>query len=119
MTHRSAAIVGAGLGGGSSDAAAVLLALPSILGGVIVPQRLHELACSLGSDVPFFVHGGTAIGQGRGEELYPVADFPHLPGLLVAPEIHVSTPDAYRALSPRLGGDAELLALSAGLRDLA
>jgi 4-diphosphocytidyl-2-C-methyl-D-erythritol kinase len=100
--------MGAGLGGGSSDAAAILLALPRILGGVIAPQRLHQIACSLGSDVPFFLHGGAAAGLGRGEELYPLPDFPRLRGLLVTPDIHVSTPQAYRALSPRLtNNDAE------------
>lgn len=99
--------MGAGLGGGSSDAAAVLLALPSLLGRSLAPERLHQLACSLGSDVPFFLHGGAAAGLGRGDELYPLPDFPRLPGLLIAPPIHVSTPEAYRALSPRLGDGAD------------
>ena len=94
--------MGAGLGGGSSDAAAVLRALPRAMGGAIAPDRLHEIAASLGSDVPFFLYGGTAVGLGRGEEVYPLPDLPALSGLLVTPEIHVSTPDAYRALSARL-----------------
>ena len=94
--------MGAGLGGGSSDAAAVLLALPVLAGRVVPLSRLLALAAPLGSDVPFFLLGGTSLGLGRGEELYPLADFPALPGVLLAPGIHVSTPEAYRALSPTL-----------------
>jgi 4-diphosphocytidyl-2-C-methyl-D-erythritol kinase len=93
--------MGAGLGGGSSDAAATLLALPILLGCPVSAERLHALATQLGSDVPFFLHGGTAVGLGRGEELFPLPDFPALPGLLVTPDLHVSTPEAYRALSSR------------------
>jgi 4-diphosphocytidyl-2-C-methyl-D-erythritol kinase len=98
---------GAGLGGGSSDAAAVLLALPVLAGkalaGKALPgDRLHAIAMQLGSDVPFFLHGGTALGMGRGEELYPLPELPAARGLLVAPEIHSSTAEAYRDLSARL-----------------
>ena len=94
--------MGAGLGGGSSDAAAVLLALPRLAGKTIAMERLIPLAAQLGSDVPFFLLGGTAAVLGRGEELYPLHDLrsPHV--LLISPEIHVSTPEAYRALSARL-----------------
>ena len=93
---------GAGLGGGSTDAAAVLLALP-VLAGKRVPQhRLFELAAQLGSDVPFFLHGGTALGMGRGEELYPLADQPARKVLLVAPAVHSSTAEAYTDLSQKL-----------------
>ena len=91
--------MGAGLGGGSSDAAATLKALPRLIGRLIAPLRLQELAASLGSDIPFFLLGGTAIGLGRGEELHPLPEFPPMQGLLVAPAIHVSTAEAYRALS--------------------
>jgi 4-diphosphocytidyl-2-C-methyl-D-erythritol kinase len=97
---------GAGLGGGSSDAAAVLLALP-VLGGFRVPmERLLELAAQLGSDVPFFLYGGAALGLGRGEELYPLPDLPAQQALLVAPDVHSSTADAYRDLSATLTGDS-------------
>jgi 4-diphosphocytidyl-2-C-methyl-D-erythritol kinase len=58
-----------------------------------------ELAARLGSDVPFFLLGGTALGLGRGEEVYPLPDLPKARGLIVAPEIHVATADAYRALN--------------------
>ena len=93
---------GAGLGGGSSDAAAVLLALPVLAGKALPADRLHAIAIQLGSDVPFFLHGGTALGLGRGEELYPLPDLPATRGLLVTPAIHSSTAEAYRDLSARL-----------------
>jgi 4-diphosphocytidyl-2-C-methyl-D-erythritol kinase len=93
---------GAGLGGGSSDAAAVLLALPVLAGKALAPEHLTAIAEQLGSDVPFFLHGGTALGLGRGEELYPLPDSPAARGLLVVPGIHSSTAEAYRVLSPRL-----------------
>jgi 4-diphosphocytidyl-2-C-methyl-D-erythritol kinase len=94
--------MGAGLGGGSSDAAAVLLALPALAGRRLELSRLLELATELGSDVPFFLLGGAAVGIGRGTELYPLPDSPPRRGLLVAPQVHVSTAAAYRALAPRL-----------------
>jgi 4-diphosphocytidyl-2-C-methyl-D-erythritol kinase len=94
--------MGAGLGGGSSDAAAVLLALPVLAGRVVQLPSLCALGAALGSDVPFFLLGGTAAGIGRGTELFPLPDGPPREGLLVAPEVHVSTAEAYRRLSPRL-----------------
>ena len=98
--------MGGGLGGGSSNAAAVLLALPVLIGRPLPAPKLHELAADLGSDVPFFLYGGTALGLGRGTELYPLADVPAARGLLVAPPIHVSTPEAYRVLGREPGGVA-------------
>jgi 4-diphosphocytidyl-2C-methyl-D-erythritol kinase len=91
--------MGAGLGGGSSDAAAVLLALPVLAGGVIPLARLIAIARDLGSDVPFFLQGGRAAGIGRGTELYPLPDAVRRPALVVAPGIHVSTAEAYRSLN--------------------
>ena len=91
--------MGGGLGGGSSNAAAVLLALPALAGTRIGVERLLELAASLGSDVPFFLLGGTAVGLGRGVELYPLPDGPAQSALLVTPGLHVSTAEAYRALN--------------------
>jgi 4-diphosphocytidyl-2-C-methyl-D-erythritol kinase len=90
--------MGGGLGGGSTNAAAILLALPALLGKRLAFEKLIELATELGSDVPFFLTGGTALGIGRGAEVYPLPDVPTSPGLLVAPGIHSSTPQAYRAL---------------------
>jgi 4-diphosphocytidyl-2-C-methyl-D-erythritol kinase len=90
--------MGGGLGGGSTDAAAVLIALPVLTGRAVAPERLHAIAAELGSDVPFFLTGGTALGIGRGTEVYPLADAPRASGLLVAPDVHVSTAEAYTAL---------------------
>lgn len=90
--------LGGGLGGGSSNAAAVLLALPILLGKPLPLPRLAELAADLGSDVPFFLLGGTAVGLGRGTEIYPLPDFQNNPVLLITPGIHCSTPAAYAAL---------------------
>ncbi|MEO8369064.1 MAG: 4-(cytidine 5'-diphospho)-2-C-methyl-D-erythritol kinase [Candidatus Solibacter sp.] len=94
--------MGAGLGGGSSDAAAVLLALPALAGRKLALPALSALGEQLGSDVPFFLLGGTAVGIGRGTELFPLPDSPHREGLIVAPGVHVNTAQAYRDLSPRL-----------------
>lgn len=90
---------GGGLGGGSSNAASVLLALPVLTGARLPLAALFNLAASLGSDVPFFLMGGAAVGLGRGEELYPAPPWPSLHGLLVAPQVSVSTAAAYRSLS--------------------
>ena len=98
--------MGAGLGGGSSDAAAVLLALPALVGRTLGPNpdlpKLTAIGEQLGSDVPFFLLGGTAVGIGRGSEVFPLPDAPAQQGILVAPGIHVDTARAYRDLSPRL-----------------
>lgn len=91
--------MGGGLGGGSSNAASMLLALPALTGKRLPLGDLLELAATLGSDVPFFLLGGAAIAIGRGEELYPAPNLPPLPGLLVSPGISVSTPEAYRSLA--------------------
>ena len=68
-----------------------------------------ELAALLGSDVPFFLVGGTAVGVGRGTELYPLPDRGAGPraGLLVAPGLHVATAAAYRALAPELTTESQ------------
>jgi 4-diphosphocytidyl-2-C-methyl-D-erythritol kinase len=94
--------IGAGLGGGSSDAAAVLLALPVLAGKHIDLEDLIRVAGEIGSDVPFFLLGGTAIGIGRGSELYPLPDYTPAHGLIVAPALHMSTREAYRALGREL-----------------
>lgn len=91
--------MGAGLGGGSSNAAAVLAALPALAGRRVPAADLVRLAESLGSDVPFFLHGGTALGLGRGTELYPLPDQPRQSAVIVSTGIHVSTSEAYLALN--------------------
>jgi 4-diphosphocytidyl-2-C-methyl-D-erythritol kinase len=94
--------MGAGLGGGSSDAAAILLALPALAGRAIELPRLLEIAGQLGSDVPFFLLGGRAAAIGRGTELFPLPDSPAQQGILIAPGIHISTSEAYRLLGASL-----------------
>lgn len=93
--------VAAGLGGGSSNAVATLLGLIRLWQIEIEDEELIKIAARLGSDVPFFLIGGTALGVGRGEEVYPIeeAHCEHL--LLVNPGFAVSTRDAYGRL-PRL-----------------
>lgn len=90
--------MGAGLGGGSSNAAAVLIALPALLGKPTPIAELARLAESLGSDVPFFLLGGTAVGLGRGTELYPLPDRPAEVAVVVSTGVHVSTAEAYVAV---------------------
>lgn len=94
--------MGAGLGGGSSDAAAVLLALPVLAGRALPVATLLELAQRMGSDISFFLLGGRAVGIGRGTECFPLPDGPARQGILIAPGVHVSTAQAYRDLSPSL-----------------
>jgi 4-diphosphocytidyl-2-C-methyl-D-erythritol kinase len=99
--------MGAGLGGGSSDAAAVLLSLPVLAGRELSVETLCSLGQQLGSDVPFFLLGGTAAAIGRGTEVFPLPDTRSRAGLIVAPGVHVSTAEAYRTLSPRLTSESE------------
>lgn len=91
--------LGGGLGGGSADAAATLLGLNRYFGTAIPPQQLHRLLAELGSDVPFFLLGGRALGLGRGEILFPLGDLPPVWFVLVCPEIHVATREAYSWLN--------------------
>ncbi|MGH9815177.1 MAG: 4-(cytidine 5'-diphospho)-2-C-methyl-D-erythritol kinase [Candidatus Acidiferrales bacterium] len=116
---------GRGLGGGSSDAAAALIALlrltkgaglkagatsararrkkPDWIAGVLPRERLLEIAASLGADVPFFLLGGRVLGVGRGDEIYPLDDLPPQTLLVVSPaEITVPTPDAYAWFGERM-----------------
>ena len=93
--------VGAGLGGGSSDAAAVLLRLPTFWGRAVGQKELSSLALQLGSDVPYFLKSGSAHARGRGEILdFFALDVPYTI-LLCSPGVHVSTAWAYRQVSPR------------------
>ena len=86
--------MGGGLGGGSSNAAAVLLALPVLAGKALE----SDIGSTLGSDVPFFLGGGTAIGIGRGTEVYEIPDLKPEPILLVSPGPQVATGPAYKAM---------------------
>jgi 4-diphosphocytidyl-2-C-methyl-D-erythritol kinase len=90
--------MGAGLGGGSSDAAATLLALDQLWETHSTPAELENLAAQLGSDVPFFLRGGTALGKGRGEILEALPKAPELFLVVALPEARISTPWAYARL---------------------
>lgn len=95
-----------GLGGGSSDAAAVLIAL-NRLGALGLSQtRLEELAARLGSDVPFFIHGGAALIEGRGELVTPLPDCEPLWLLIAHPLVSISTAAVFRSVTPAEYGDS-------------
>jgi 4-diphosphocytidyl-2-C-methyl-D-erythritol kinase len=98
---------GSGLGGASSDAAGVLLALERLTGDHLPAASRFELAAGLGSDVPFFLMGGRAFGCGRGEEVYGLPDLPLRHCLVVFPGVSQSTREAYAALDSRLTGPLE------------
>jgi len=90
---------GAGLGGGSSNAAAALWGLCRLWQIDRSESDLLPLAADLGSDVPFFLSGGTALGSGRGEKIHPLQDIPPAHLVVIFPGVHVSTAEAYRSLN--------------------
>jgi 4-diphosphocytidyl-2-C-methyl-D-erythritol kinase len=92
--------VAAGLGGASSDAAAVLEAANRAWRLNWSRDRLAEVAAEVGSDVPFFCHPGAAICRGRGERIDPVGGLTRLHVVVVRPPSGLSTPDVYRCCSP-------------------
>jgi 4-diphosphocytidyl-2-C-methyl-D-erythritol kinase len=109
---------GAGLGGGSSDAAAALVLLDRLWSAGVAQAALHRLAADLGSDVPFFLHGGLALGVGRGEEIYPLDDLSPLGVVVVMPEVEIETAEVYRRLPKELTWrrpESSVYSFSAGL----
>ena len=94
-----------GLGGGSSDAAALILALDRMWGLQLEYKALQDLALELGSDVPFLLRGGTAIGRGRGDELIPLPPLSQGAFLLVNPGFGISTAWAFSGLKMGLTGN--------------
>ena len=90
---------GAGLGGGSSDAASTLLALNHLLEEPLAMDELAEIALALGSDVPFFLVGGTAHATGRGEELTALPELPRTPVTVLMPAAMLPTPAVFRAMT--------------------
>jgi 4-diphosphocytidyl-2-C-methyl-D-erythritol kinase len=84
-----------GLGGGSGNAVATLLALETALKKKLSAADRLRIAAEVGSDLPLFLLGGTVLGVGRGEEVYPLPDLPSTPCVLALPEIAVSTPRAF------------------------
>jgi 4-diphosphocytidyl-2-C-methyl-D-erythritol kinase len=94
--------VGAGLGGGSADAAATLVLLDTLWELDLGLTGLTEIATQLGSDVPFFLHGGLALGVGRGEEIHPLPDL-NTHGILIAkPSIQLATVKVFESFPGRL-----------------
>lgn len=93
--------LGAGLGGGSADAAGMLLALNALADDPLPPAKLSAIGATLGSDVPFFFSCGTAVGRGRGEQIEPIeaANAPDLWFVVLYPGVPAPTPVVYRGLT--------------------
>ena len=121
--------MGAGLGGGSTDAAGTLTALNTMFGEPLDINTLAPMAKKLGADVPFFLYGGCMLAEGIGEKLTPVTPLTNAYIILAKPPVHVSTayvyknlvldentghPDTKKVLEAMETGDLELLAKSAG-----
>jgi 4-diphosphocytidyl-2-C-methyl-D-erythritol kinase len=94
--------VAAGLGGGSSDAAAALLGLNRLWGLDLPPEALVDMAAQLGSDVPFFIHGGAALAEGRGERITPLPGAPPTELVIALPALTLAnkTRRMYSLLTP-------------------
>ena len=90
-----------GLGGGSSNAAATLIALSRLYNWPIPGKELHQIAGTLGSDVPFFLEGGTDLGTVRGDKIRKLADWPGTNVLLVIPDVSCSTSAIYEEYDRR------------------
>lgn len=97
-----------GLGAGSSNAIATLFALERELGQPLSPADRFRVALEIGSDLPLFLFGGTVLGIGRGEEVFPLSDLPETPVVVVTPEIGVSTPKAFAAWDDLARRDSQL-----------
>lgn len=95
---RKSVPVAGGMGGGSADAAAALVACDALWGTGFSQARLHELASRLGADVPFALHGGTAVGTGRGDQLNPALAHGRFDWVLVTSDEGLSTPLVYGRL---------------------
>jgi 4-diphosphocytidyl-2-C-methyl-D-erythritol kinase len=119
-----------GLGGASANAVAALLGLERALKKSLPASERLRIAAEVGSDLPLFLVGGTVLGVGRGEQVYPLQDLPAMPCVVVTPEVGVSTPNAFAewdrrtqgaggaamaaAVSGRLGKTAELRSARTG-----
>ncbi len=108
---------GAGLGGGSSDAAAALKALSSLWGLAPGVEQLEGLAAELGSDVPFFIRGGAALCRGRGEVVSPLDAGSALHFVIAMPPVGISTTEAYAVLDSltKEPGDVSIEGVADGL----
>lgn len=92
--HKRVPVAG-GMGGGSADAAATLVALDHLWQLGLSIQELHEIGSELGADVPFALQGGTAIGTGRGDDLHPVLATGRFDWVLLTSKRGLSTPEVY------------------------
>jgi 4-diphosphocytidyl-2-C-methyl-D-erythritol kinase len=105
----------AGLGGGSSDAAATLQGLHRLWRARLNARELLSLATTLGADVPYFLVGGTALGLARGDDVYPLIDLPVRDIVIVQPDFGIATRDAYDWLAAgRAGASASSVDRSDG-----
>ena len=105
----------AGLGGGSTDAAAVLHGLNQLFATNLSLQELQTIGLQIGADVPFCLQGGTALVQGIGEQITTLTSFPTVTIVLVKPKEGVSTAEVYRSLSPAAHGGKSPMELVAKL----
>ena len=94
-----------GLGGASSNAVAALVGLERVLKKTLPAADRLRIAAEVGSDLPLFLIGGTVLGVGRGEQVYPLPDLPGLACVVVTPEVGVSTPKAFAAWDRMGEGD--------------
>lgn len=101
ITLRKRIPVGAGLGGGSADAAAVLRGLNALCGRPMDAAALETLGAGLGSDVPFCVRGGTRLAVGRGERLLPAPEMPACGVVICKPRFSIRTPDLFAKIDGR------------------
>ena len=91
-----------GLGGASANAVSTLLGLERALRKSLSATERLRIAAEVGSDLPLFFVGGTVLGVGRGEQVYPLQDFPAIPCVVVTPEVGVSTPKAFAEWDRRI-----------------
>jgi 4-diphosphocytidyl-2-C-methyl-D-erythritol kinase len=104
-----------GMGGASANAVATLLALERAVKKALPVEERLRIAAEVGSDLPLFLIGGTVLGVGRGEQVYPLEDLPSTACVVVTPAVGVSTPNAFGEWDRRTrgGGTSALVALSA------
>ena len=118
ITMRKSIPVGAGMAGGSADAAAVLRALNRAYGDLLTAEELCAAGETVGSDVAFCLRGGTALASGRGEILTPLPALPPCSFVVVKPDFSISTPELFRKLdSVRLSCHPDTEGLLAAIRD--
>ncbi len=90
-----------GMGGGSSDAAAVLMVLQEHFGNPFTDEELNQLAVNVGADVPFFLYGGTCICESVGEDIRQLEPLAGIPLLIIKPSAGVSTPECFHAIDSK------------------